>query len=130
MWNYLSFILFIWEQDKDDDDGLELYVRHLLYKEEITWFPVGQALCLSSTEKEEETTAEHLDRVSRELQMLLNESGEKQLKTIGEVNQSLNATVARIHELLVKADSERNPEKTDDQVANDGAAALVAGRRR
>merc|ERR1711967_102301 len=111
MWNYLSFILFIWEQDKDDDDGLELYVRHLL-------------------EKEEETTAEHLDRVSGELQMLLNESGEKQLKTIGEVNQSLNATVARIHELLVKADSERNPEKTDDQVANDGAAALVAGRRR
>ena len=23
MWAYLSFIFFLWEQDKDDDDGLE-----------------------------------------------------------------------------------------------------------
>ncbi|KAJ1428063.1 hypothetical protein B484DRAFT_450044, partial [Ochromonadaceae sp. CCMP2298] len=27
MWNYLYFIFMLWEQDKDDDDGLEQYVR-------------------------------------------------------------------------------------------------------
>ena len=27
MWNYLYFIYFVWEQDKDDDDGLEYFVR-------------------------------------------------------------------------------------------------------
>jgi hypothetical protein len=55
MWAYLSFIFFLWEQDKDDDDGLEYYVRHKLYSREITWFPLHKAMCLnqeiSGTEK-------------------------------------------------------------------------------
>ena len=55
MWNYLYFIFFLWEQDKDDDDGLEYYVRHKLYTKEITWFPLHKAMCLnqeiSGTEK-------------------------------------------------------------------------------
>merc|ERR1712216_94234 len=130
MWSYLSFILFIWEQDKDDDDGLELYVRKLLEKEEITWFPVGQALCLSTNDKEEETASEHLDRVSVDLQGVLDEASDEQLKTIGEVNVGLSHTVAKIHELLVKADADRNPSKSDDQVAEDGAAALVRNSRK
>ena len=24
MWDYLRFIIYVWEQDQDDDDGLEL----------------------------------------------------------------------------------------------------------
>jgi hypothetical protein len=55
MWNSLYFIFFLWEQDKDDDDGLEYYVRHKLYTDEITWFPMHKAMCLnqeiSGTEK-------------------------------------------------------------------------------
>ncbi|RYG93810.1 hypothetical protein EON65_58385, partial [archaeon] len=27
MWNYLYYIFMLWEQDRDDDDGLEQYVR-------------------------------------------------------------------------------------------------------
>ena len=46
MWNYLYFIFFLWEQDKDDDDGLEYYVRHKIIKNEITWFPMSNAMCL------------------------------------------------------------------------------------
>jgi inositol 1,4,5-triphosphate receptor type 3 len=30
MWNYLYFIFMLWEQDKDDDDGLEQYVRRAI----------------------------------------------------------------------------------------------------
>jgi hypothetical protein len=46
MWNYLFFMIFIWEQDKDDDDGLEYYVRHKVDKLDLSWFPMNKALCL------------------------------------------------------------------------------------
>ena len=30
MWNYFYFIIYLWEQDKDDDDGLEHDIRHAI----------------------------------------------------------------------------------------------------
>lgn len=54
MWAYFYFMVHIWEQDKDDDDGLELYVRKKLKHVDPTWFPVGQALCLGKHEDSEE----------------------------------------------------------------------------
>ena len=38
---------FIWEQDKDDDDGLEYYVRHCIEDGDLTWFPKNKAIRLS-----------------------------------------------------------------------------------
>jgi hypothetical protein len=46
MWSYLYFIVYIWEQDKDDDDGLEQYVRRLIEKGEISWMPLGKSLMM------------------------------------------------------------------------------------
>jgi hypothetical protein len=46
MWNYLYFIFMLWEQDKDDDDGLEQYVRRAIDATEITWFPLRKAMRL------------------------------------------------------------------------------------
>jgi hypothetical protein len=46
MWNYLYFIFLLWEQDKDDDDGLEQYVRRAIAVDEITWFPINKAMRL------------------------------------------------------------------------------------
>jgi hypothetical protein len=37
IWNYMYFIFLLWEQDKDDDDGLEQYVRRAINKSEIVW---------------------------------------------------------------------------------------------
>ncbi|KAJ8601792.1 hypothetical protein CTAYLR_006814 [Chrysophaeum taylorii] len=54
MWNYLNFIIFIWQQDRDEDDGLELHVRKQIEKNDISWLPVGRAICL--TEKHPEAT--------------------------------------------------------------------------
>ncbi len=54
MWNYLYFIFFLWEQDKDDDDGLEYYVRHKIMDNEITWFPMDTAMCLDLGETDHE----------------------------------------------------------------------------
>jgi hypothetical protein len=47
MWNYLYFIFFLWEQDKDDDDGLEQYVRRMVEGDKISWFPVNKAMSLA-----------------------------------------------------------------------------------
>mgnify|MGYP003385025846 FL=1 len=46
MWNYLYFIIHIWEQDKDDDDGLEQYVRRCVDSDDITFFPLNRAMRL------------------------------------------------------------------------------------
>ena len=54
MWSYLNFIFFIWEQDKDDDDGLEYYVRHKIELNEITWFPINKAMRLDQGESDQE----------------------------------------------------------------------------
>jgi len=46
MWNYLYFIFLLWEQDKDDDDGLEQYVRRAIEADEISWMPLNKAMRL------------------------------------------------------------------------------------
>merc|ERR1711988_295477 len=101
MWNYLSFIIFIWEQDRDDDDGLELYVRRMLEKGETVWFPSGKALCLQTDEELEETTGEHIDRVKGTLEAALAELGTKQLATINELSTTLNSAVQKVHDLIL-----------------------------
>ena len=53
MWSYLAFVFFVWEQDKDDDDGLEYYVRQKVdVKNEITWFPINKAMRLDDRESD------------------------------------------------------------------------------
>jgi hypothetical protein len=54
MWNYLFFIIYIWEQDKDDDDGLEQFVRRSIEVNDINWFPMNRAMRLNVEESEEE----------------------------------------------------------------------------
>eukprot|EP00854_Cymbomonas_tetramitiformis_P022814 gene22814-27564_t len=46
MWAYFYFLVHLWEQDKDDDDGLELFVRTKLQQKDPSWFPIGQAMGL------------------------------------------------------------------------------------
>jgi len=46
MWNYLYFIFLLWEQDKDDDDGMEQYVRRAIAANEIVFFPANKAVRL------------------------------------------------------------------------------------
>ena len=52
LWNYVFYCIFIWEQDKDDDDGLEYYVRHCVEDGDLSWFPMNKAIRL----------AEHLEK--------------------------------------------------------------------
>lgn len=54
MWDYLKFIIYIWEQDKDDDDGLEQFVRRCIEANDISWFPINKSLDLVVEEESSE----------------------------------------------------------------------------
>jgi ribosomal protein L17 len=62
MWNYLYFIFMLWEQDKDDDDGLEQYVRRAIDANEITWFPLNKAIRLEQAASAEEALLHDLKK--------------------------------------------------------------------
>ena len=70
MWNYLFFIIYIWEQDKDDDDGLEQYVRRSIDRNDISWIPTNKAMCLSSTFDKNENIVQK--KFSEDLEILKN----------------------------------------------------------
>merc|ERR1711998_555975 len=71
MWNYLKFVIFIWEQDKDDDDGLEQYVRRRLDNEDISWFPIGRAMRLDiSQQDDDEDVGLKVHRIQNEVEHL------------------------------------------------------------
>lgn len=67
MWNYLYFIFLLWEQDKDDDDGLEQFTRRAIARDEITWFPINKAMRL-------ERVATKAEIVRKDLQDALHET--------------------------------------------------------
>lgn len=60
MWNYLYFIFLLWEQDRDDDDGIEQYVRRAIAADEIIWFPLNKAIRLDQSASEEEVVLEEV----------------------------------------------------------------------
>eukprot|EP01038_Epipyxis_sp_PR26KG_P007796 gene7796-10591_t len=51
LWNYVYFIIFIWEQSKDDDDGLETYVRRCIDANDLAWFPMNKAIRLADHQR-------------------------------------------------------------------------------
>ena len=60
VWNYLYYIFFLWEQDKDDDDGLEQYIRQCVTKENVIWMPMNKAICLDFAATDDEAFQQSL----------------------------------------------------------------------
>ena len=48
MWNYLRFMVYIWNQDRDNDDGLEQYVRGQIESSDAGWLPDGVCMGLDT----------------------------------------------------------------------------------
>lgn len=42
MWNYMYFAMKIWRQPRDQDSGLEVYVRKCIAEGDVGWMPVGR----------------------------------------------------------------------------------------
>ena len=58
--SYLYFIISIWLQRREDDNGVEIYVRKCLDNLDVTWFPINSFLSefendISKTKKDENT---------------------------------------------------------------------------
>ena len=81
MWNYVFFMIFIWEQDQDDDDGLELYVRNLIKDNDISWFPLSQAMTLVTETSESESVEDRIDRLNEAFDEELTRQNEIVMKT-------------------------------------------------
>lgn len=60
LWNYVYYIIAIWEQDKDDDDGLEWQIRRYIAAKDLTWFPMNKAVCLMMQEDVDDELDEYL----------------------------------------------------------------------
>jgi hypothetical protein len=60
MWAYLKFMVFLWQQDQDDDDGLEQYVRGCLENNDLRWFPHNKAIRLVDTDGRDESSGDAL----------------------------------------------------------------------
>lgn len=90
MWNYLYFFIYLWEQDKDDDDGMEQFVRRCLDKNDIAWFPIGRALCLNQESRDE------IQEVTSEYGGALRDMNKKVMTTINELETAIALKVTSI----------------------------------
>ena len=95
MWAYFNFIVFVWEQDKDDDDGLEYFVRHKIEDNEITWFPMGKAMRLDAAMTETEVMQielfEEIDRSESLLEERIHQMQTDIYGVLEQISQAIKA---------------------------------------
>jgi hypothetical protein len=99
MWNYLYFMVSIWNQDKDDDDGVELYVRKQIGGGDIDWFPEG--VCLMC-EDELDLENKHIKEQALFRQTVLGQLEKHHVET----DRKIDALQAALTQFLVKESSE------------------------
>jgi len=97
MWSYLNFIFFIWEQDKDDDDGLEYYVRDEMSHGKITWFPLNKAMKLENAESEHELLAKKLHDSVEDTQAKLGTRLDDMRNDVGAMLDGLAEALKEVH---------------------------------
>jgi len=69
MWSYLQFIIFIADQDEDDDDGLESYIRECLDSHNLDWLPHNKAISMLEYGDDEETVEEKAGKLVRNMKL-------------------------------------------------------------
>jgi hypothetical protein len=92
MWSYFYFLVFIWEQDKDDDDGLELYVRDCVATDDLSWFPINKAMCLPKFSKNPMKSLADVPRKPHwiaALEVKLSKTSDEMLSNIGRLVNGL-----------------------------------------
>jgi hypothetical protein len=90
MWNYLMFMVYVWEQDKDDDDGLEQYVRSCIESNDIAWFPDGVCMDLQEDAVVEDKVSAQMTVMQREIMKGVSKNGEETDAKIYVLQQELS----------------------------------------
>jgi len=102
MWNYLFFMIFVWEQDRDDDDGLELFVRLQADNMDVSWFPMNRALCLVTDTKKEDTIGEKVDKLEETFEGIMTTQNSLLIKNndkhFGAVERNIKVVSKRMEE--------------------------------
>ena len=118
MWNYIYFIIFLWEQDKDDDDGLETYVRRCIAANDLSWFPVNKALRLSQHQAKGDATSltykfrKNLHTTEEMVQAKMKSFRDQLSLAIGRVEKSLNYEMD--YQPIVPVINDRTPRSSGD----------------
>lgn len=98
MWNYLYFIFYIWGQDKDDDDGLELYVRKLVDDIDVSWFPSGRAITLDSQPKQrDQGVVQDLVMIKKTIENVIISNFHETNQAVGNTGKYLEQILDRVH---------------------------------
>jgi len=106
MWNYLYFIFLLWEQDRDDDDGLEQYVRRAIDANEIVWFPMHKAIRLNQAATKEESLLNSLMDKSKRAESEVANKLDRFQTDINTVLEQLNQTLKGDH-IMDRQDASR-----------------------
>ena len=106
MWNYLYFIFMLWEQDKDDDDGLEQYVRRAIEANEITWFPLRKAMRLDQVISPADLLRGDL---KESIKLTQGQLSEKFMEFQGDVNVMFDQLIATLKNEPVRSTDTANP---------------------
>jgi hypothetical protein len=97
IWNYLYFIFLLWEQDRDDDDGLEQYVRRAIEANEIVWFPLNKAIRLTQAATKEESLVNDIKQRINDTEVTLTSKLDRYQTDISIVLEQLNQTLKQDH---------------------------------
>jgi hypothetical protein len=96
LWNYIYFIIYIWEQDRDDDDGLEWFVRRCIETDDLVWFPMRKAMRLTEHQEKGDVNSlkykfrKDLSALEEALQGKLSAFKDQLARTVGRVEKSLD----------------------------------------
>jgi hypothetical protein len=124
LWNYIYYIIFLWEQDKDDDDGLESTIRRSVATMNVSWFPAGRSVSLLNVADDEE---EIDDRLKVHLRKFEDDFKKKIVKFKNHMDKSISRVETALIEDPDKDHTPSNPKtmlssprKRDNMISSHG----------
>lgn len=126
--------MHIWEQDKDDDDGMEQFVRRCIEAGDPSWFPIARALVLADT-AEEDTSNDVPTRIAELGDVVAKQADHHQEKILA-VSKSHSDTIMVALESLVARQHDQGRMLRDieermrggAEVAGPASSAVARGR--
>lgn len=116
MWNYLYYIFLLWEQDRDDDDGLEQFVRRAIDANEIVWFPMNKAIRLNQAATKEESLINDIKSKVDNTKMNIANKLDRFQTDINIILEQLNQTLKQDHNAAIGAASAAGTASTSFQL--------------
>jgi len=109
MWNYMYFIFLLWEQDNDDDDGMEQYVRRAIAANEIVWFPLNKAIRLDAASGHDDSLTAGMRKNIAQTETNIGNRLEKFQTNLTIVLEQLNQALKK--DMILEGDSDKVPQR-------------------